>query len=547
MPGAVGAEGSNTQGTPGWRRLRYLVPVVVLIGLAIGVAVVVTKLLGDSPEDHAVALVPADATAYATVYLDPSLGQKLATKGVLDSAREAGAGDGTPESLEEVVATLVEELSPLEYERDLKPELGDQLAVFAREDEPATLLAATDDPRASLASMRAWLRDEFSDEYYRIVSTTHRGLPYEHVVYAADGEPLDWTSAFTIVDGFVVVGSESGVRASIDAHEGDSLAGSEEFSTLRDRLSDDVLAAAYVDPRPLPEAVSDSYVDAGTETTLEWWATAGPTAATLYADDDDFQLDLAPSAPSGEAAPLRDPDALLASMPADAVAAISLGDLEGPLRGVLEGDQDERAAEMRDAVDDVADLDLSSDVVSWLGALGAYVSGEDEDDFEAAVVAETRSPASSDGVLDRIESEYSGDEYDEYTYYGGTTVYPSDDGLGFEVGALGDVLQVRGDEDRVIVGAGPSGFSTEAALDAEGGFGDSEAYGRAADLLDGYEPFLVIDAPATRHLIAQLTGAYDDEAYLGGLEPWVESLDTVAAGVHGDGDGTRIRMVADIR
>lgn len=547
MPVAVGAEGPNSQRTPRWRRLRYLLPVAILVALGLGAAVVVAQLLGERPEDHAVALVPADATAYATVHLDPSLGQKLATKGVLDSAREAGAGDGTPGSLEELVATLVEELSPLEYERDLRPQLGDQLAVFAREDEPATLLAATEDPRASLQALRAWMRDEFSDDYYRIVSATHRGVPYEQVIYAVDGEPLGWTSAFTIVDDFVVVGSESGVRAAIDAREGESLAGSEEFATLRDRLSGDVLAAAYVDPRPLAEAVSDSYIDAGTRTALEWWATAGPTAATLYADDDDFQLDLAPSTPSGEAAPLRDSDELLASMPAEAVAAISLGDLEGPLRGVLEGDQTERAADLRDAVDDVADIDLSSEVVSWLGAVGAYASGEDEDTFEAGVVAETRSPAGSDGVLDRIESEYSSDEYDEYAYYDETTVYPSDDGLGFEVEELGEVLQVRGDEDRVIVGAGPSGFSTEAALDVDGGFGDSEAYGRAADLLDGYEPFLVIDAPATRHLVAQLTGAYDDEDYLGGLGPWLESLDTVAAGVRGDDDQIRLRMVADIR
>jgi hypothetical protein len=510
-------------------------------GLAAGAAIAVSLVLGDAPEDHAVELVPADVALYATVHLDPSLGQKRATKDVLDRARDAGAGDGSSESLEDVIGALVTGSTPADYKSDIKPYVGDQIALYQRAgDDEATLLMATEDPQASQRAMHRALKREYPDVYYRIVNGSYRQQPYEHVVYR-DFEGAPPGAAFTVVDGFVVIGDEEGVRASIDASSGASLATSEKFEQARGKLSDDVLGFAYFDGKPLEEAArTDPYATSDELVPLELLADVGPVAATLTARDSRLELDLAAGGASGRAGLLQNPSALLAALPAEAIGAISLGDFGAPLRETL-GRSNARAGEIREAVFDLAELDADSDVASWLGQLGAYVAGEDTDTVEGGLVAETRSPRSSDQALDQIESYYSS----SYDYGFDDYVYGSDDGLGFDVVGT-NVVQVRGDEDRVVAGMGAAGFSTYRALDADGGFGESEVYRRAAGMLGGYEPFLVIDAPPMQRLLEEATDAYYDETYVNEVQEWLSTISTVAGGVRRSGDDIHVKLVAEV-
>lgn len=516
---------------------------LAVVGLVAVVAIAVSLVLGDAPEDHAVDLVPADAAFYATVHLDPSLGQKRATKDVLDRAREAGAGDGTAESLEDAVGTLVTKSTQVDYERDVKPYAGAQMAVYTRAQEDPAVLMATEDSHASQRAMHGMLEREFPSDYYRIVKDSHRGQPYEHVIYSEfDGSPSG-AAAFTVVDGFVVVGSEEDVKASIDASGGASLAGSDRFAKARGSLDDDVLAFAYFDPEPLEEAArADPYSDSDEIELLETVADLGPVVATLAAQDSRLELDMAMRAASGSPAPLQNPSALLKTFPAEAIAAISFGDLQGPLRSALADSSSDRASELREGFAELAELDADSDVASWLGLLGAYVAGGNTDIVEGAIVAETRSPGDSDWALDKIEDYYSSSY--EYSYE--DSVYGSEDGLGFDVFTGDDVVQVRGDEDRVIVGMGAEGLSTDRALDADGRFGESETYRQAVSLLGGYEPFLAIDAPSLQNLLEETSEARYDDTYMNDVREWLSTISTVAGGVRTDGENLHIRLVAGI-
>lgn len=541
---ALGAVARAKQEAPTrwWRSRRALVGLLAVVALGAIGAVAVSLVLGDAPEDHAVEMVPADVTFYATAYLDPSLGQKRATQDLLDRASDAGAGDGKAESLEDAVGALVTASSEIDYGQDVKPTNGNQMAVYIRAGAGPTVLLSTGDPDASRRAMRRMLEREFPSGSYRLLRDSYRGRPYEHVVYREFDDAPSGSAAYTVIGDFVVAGSEEDVRASIDAARGGSLADSEDFSDARESVDDDVLAFAYFDAGPLERAARDErYPDSDEVRTLQLLAGLGPVAATVTAADGTVELEMAARSASGQAAALQNPSELLSTLPAEAIAAISLGDLGGPLRalldrgGVWEGD-------LREVVGELAELDVDSDVAPWLGGLAAYIAGEDSEDARGALVAETRSREDSDGMLDRIESYYAG-----YGYDYDEDVYGSDDGLGFDVFTWDTVLHVRGDEDRVIAGAGANEFSADRALDAEGGFGETSLYRRASGLLGGYEPFLALDAPPLQRLLEQATEAEYDDDYQENVREWLTTISTLAGGVRREGGQIRLRLAAELR
>lgn len=533
-------EQSNSSSPKRW---PYLTGVVVFAVVAVIVAVAVSGAVEGGVDDRAIELVPENAAAYATIYLDPSLDQKLSAKDLVDQV--GASSDEGGQSLDDLIASLVDAVSPADYENDLKPEMGDQLAAYDWPGEDPTLVAATDDPRASRLAMHRLLESEYPGSGYRIALAEHHGQPYEHVILPGVG-PITGTSAFTIVDGFIVLGGERGVKESIDAwSSGDSLADAGSFSDARKGVSGDSLAFAYLDPAAfVEEPGDDEYLDPASAASIDLIRGLGPIAAAFTADDESVTLDLSTESGSGDAEPFGDASGLLRTLPADAVAALSVGDLEGPLRTWLGGSSSPLIGEARDAVAGVAGLDLERDVASWLGGAAAYVSGSDEDTVEAAVVAQTHSPPDSDAVVARVGDYYEGRYYeDEYSNY---PVYGSEGG--FDVSLGEDSLAVRGDEERVVVGLGAGGFSTGRALDPDGGFGDSELYGRAGDLLGGdYEPVLAVDAPRALGLLEQLSGGTGNVGASESVEDWLAELETVAAGVRTDDGRLRARLVIGVR
>ena len=224
--------------------MRRLVIALTTLLTLVG-AVVVGGYLAffSASPDRAAAAVPAEAPIYVSVYLEPSGGQQMNLGSLI--GRLPGFGDqaalGT--KVDEAVQQLLSG-SGFDYRRDLKPWLGDQLAVAVT---PAVgnplgsqvlLIAAVKDAaaaRAALARLSSAAGGQPSRQMHAGV-TMEVGSAYAYA-FLGDGSQ-------------VVIGRDAGqVSAAIDASSGArrSLADQAAFGRAMASLPTDRLASAYLD------------------------------------------------------------------------------------------------------------------------------------------------------------------------------------------------------------------------------------------------------------------------------------------------------------
>jgi hypothetical protein len=261
---------------------------LAVLGAAILTAVLVLLLVpslpcsfpgGDDcgPADEAAEIVPGNSLAYVHVDLDP------------DSEQFQDAADVTndlPLISRQIEARLLSVLAGPsgavpDYEDDLKPWFGGEIAIAllpsGRAAQQVQLLEVSDEARAK----------RYADSLGAGAPNT---TPYHGVGVSVDAHGL----ATAVTGGFLVVGTESGVRQIIDVATGAEgavpLAQDDDANAVRDRLPEARLADAYVSPagaRALlagergPFASFEPFVDQA--------ATTG-AAAALVASPDGFEL-----------------------------------------------------------------------------------------------------------------------------------------------------------------------------------------------------------------------------------------------------------------
>jgi hypothetical protein len=107
-------------------------------------------------------MAPADADAYVTVYLDPSLGQKVALR---DLVNQFPAADGVSGLQERIDQSLDHALAPtgVRYTTDVKPWVGSQISLVVRftgqTPHLAVLIASKDDGAATDALAKIEAKD----------------------------------------------------------------------------------------------------------------------------------------------------------------------------------------------------------------------------------------------------------------------------------------------------------------------------------------------------------------------------------------------------
>src|SRR5829696_2945930 len=162
---------------------------------------------GGSSASGAASLAPAGAVVYGEATLDPSDDQQAA----IDALIEKFPGDG---SAGERIRGLLEKAfsesdTGLSYAQDIEPWLGDRAGFFVASlspgaDASAALLVATDDEgKAGDAIEKAAKANDGK-------ASSYRGHDYYAISDGAAG----------VVDGWVVLGSESGFKAAVDTAEG---------------------------------------------------------------------------------------------------------------------------------------------------------------------------------------------------------------------------------------------------------------------------------------------------------------------------------------
>jgi len=537
-------------------RVLILAVVGVLGVAAIAVAgTLAYQTFFGSASDDAVSLVPADAVAYGSVFLDPSTNQKRAIGDLLEKFPQAPNAEEARGKLIELLDKGLAEID-MNFEDDIDPWLGDQIAGWAQipddlgeqmggaapasaDSTPAAFMIASDDDEAALEFIEtasANSEDELTDKSYE-------GADY--MVNEADG------SAAGVIDGFLVIGTEMGFKAVVDVSGGeDSLAESETFSDATDELTEDRLATFYFDGAEFVDALEKSGgAPPGAFESGSFGLFGGslsPTAGALFAESDKvvFETTSEPGDDEGQELP-EISDGLLPDLPGDSWGAFGLSDLGTTLEtaygGLIESFAGGMSPEdLESQFEAQTGLDLREDLLSWMGDAGLFVSGTDPLSVGGGLVIESSDPATSSATIDQLGTLLEQQ---------GIPTVPLSAG-----GAEGFAVQIPDPAatQRVVVLAGERvviAYGEDAAVRAVEGsdpLSESEAFqGATEGLGDEFTASGYFDMDAIQEL-AEAAGASQFPEYEGEVKPWLDPFSYVTFGSRENGDRLVQRLVIGI-
>jgi hypothetical protein len=387
---------------------RLVIALTTLIVLAAGTYLGAFVLLFSGVSDRAASLVPADAIAYANIYLQPSTSQQMRLGSLI--GRLPGFEDSSTidEKIDEVAQNLLSSVG-VDYRSDIRPWLGNQASIAllpaaeeGAQPSPVAFLAVTDETEARAALTRA---------------TAEAGAGPETVNHAGTDITVADETAWAFVDGLLVVSqTATGVEASIDARGGGaSLADSAGFRDTMADLPPDHLASVYVD-------LSRAAQLTGSTTELSGWSVAG---AALLAEEGGLRLagtapfddaEATASAPAGVGL-ASEPSTLVEWMPADTQAeAVIFGvrqvieDAESAAAASEEGQVlTDALATARTVAAFALGLDLDADVLPLLDREVAIAVSEVRDGVPAGqVLLHPTDPDAAADVLARLTSSLEG-------------------------------------------------------------------------------------------------------------------------------------------
>jgi hypothetical protein len=251
--------GTFSAGQPERKRHRGKLVALIAVGLLLlgGVAFAGVMLVNktSAASDQLAKMVPASDQLYATAYLDPGAEQKINLRDLLERF-PALQGKNPVDKVDEALEQLLKPTG-LSYAEDVKPWLGNQLAVTGKLDDSgnpdvAVLISTSDDDKA-LATMHR-LEGLSSNADITWSSTTYQGVDVRVGKSGSDSSNgalggLGSNPAYAVVDHVLVVGSSlDRIQRVIDADQGTTsqLSGDPNFQKARDALPGEVLGMAYL-------------------------------------------------------------------------------------------------------------------------------------------------------------------------------------------------------------------------------------------------------------------------------------------------------------
>jgi Protein of unknown function (DUF3352) len=399
-------------------------------------------------------------------------------------------------------------------------------------------------------------------------SATFDGIRY---AVAPNGE------VFGLVGGFVVIGTESGMKEVIAvANGGPALDGNTTYTSLRDSAAKEgVLANLYVQPTPLVHA---THVAPGTTSQLfsllRALAPSGALYLSLAPESHRVRLDLdassgsQPQAPSAsESEQAANAQQAFQALPEDSWFALRLNDfgafaehllglaavgagagggnvLHG-LLGSLGGSFGSLFSSLGPSLDRLlASLAANRAVVdkellSWMGPAGVFVSGSSLAEFNAAAVIDAKEPALAREAVAKLPSILAGSG----AAVKPTTVPEAEAAATVNLKGLPVPLQVGAGKGKFIIGLGLA--PVEAALTPSGTLGSSTTYQQAVKSLgEGMQPALLLSVP-TLVSFANLLGL-GSSGTLAQVLPYLKTLTTVTAGTKQLGNVSRTRIMLGV-
>jgi hypothetical protein len=507
-------------------------PALAAIALAVG--------CGGSDSDRDVdpaALVPANAPVYAEAKIDRDGDDADAVRELV--RKLTGTADPDAELKRLAEKQLAGE--GLSWEQDIAPWVGDRVGLFltAVGDGDATqgaIVAAAADPEQ--AKQRLEARLSRNDAGAPVAKRTYHDVAYTVV----PGE----NQAVAIVDDFAVAGTESAVKAAIDASKGDALDELDAFDEARDQ-HDDPVAFAYLRLQPLLDAAGPQAEEV--RRFVRGWGEAMTFA--VDAEKDAIRFEAARVGIPGDA-PKAEPGSLLGSLPKESWLALGAGDvgrqfdetieqaLELSKKGV--GGSGDVAASLEEFQQETG-MDLRRDVLRWMGDVALFVRGTSLSDLGGALVIETSDRNASARFISAIRRQQrAGDEDVTITELKadgvdtGITLRSDDSPVPVHIALAGD---------RFILAVTDGGL--QGAIKPDGTLDSSDAYKNAVEKLDDdTKPTVFFDITPVRTLL-DMAGTLGGNEALKRVTAALGHLTTIVAGSETDGGTQRYELVVGVK
>jgi Protein of unknown function (DUF3352) len=504
---------------------------LLLILAALSIAAVVAAGCGNDEEaaSGAAELAPAGAVMYGEVTLEPEGDQKEAIDAIL--AKFPGGGQAGDKLKDLIEKAMRESDAPISFKEDIEPWLGDQAGFFVSNLAPtgttqsaatqsaAGLIATTDEDKAR-AALEKSAEGRLTKKSYRDV---------EYLTDESD-------EAGAVFDGFVVLGSEAGVKAAIDTSKGDRpLSDDEDYKNALDDAADDRLGFFYMNSPELLRSLRES----GTPLPGSFGKFfEKPLVATLDADKDGVVFEGTVPAEIGRASLFGQASELVEELPGDSWVAVGQSDFGKLLDFYVDafagvaGGRDAIERQLRAATG----LDLQRDVLDWMGDFGIFVRGRTVAELDGALIVETNDEAASGRFLDALERLSKSQAQNTPNVRVGPLSAPGG-GSGFTVsgGVFPKPVHALQRDGRVVFAYGDAAASD--AVDPANTLGDSPEYRAATDSLGDYDVSFYMLAGPILDLVDSTDAANDADWQK--AKPYLEPLSAFVGGTSGEGDDLR--------
>jgi len=504
-----------------------------LAGLFVVIHVLSALLLaacGSSEKTSPGALSPAGAAIYAELNFKPGGEQKAA----LDKLAAGFPGSG---SAGQRIGDLLdrgfrEENAGVTFGQDVKPWLGDNGALFASNPESdgdfrsVAAVVATKDEQASLDFVKKAAKGDFGPE------REYQGKKYNRVD-ASDN------SVAGVVDGYLVVGTEPGFKAAVDAAgDGKPIDDAQAYKDAQKGTPSDRLGSVFINSPVLAKQLEK--VGGGANLSGVRRLLRDPYLTTLSADNAGLELAavLPPSLASYAGPFLGAGTDLVGDLPGDAWAAVGAPDLGKTLDRSIDlfadaaGGRSVIESQLRQA----AGLDLQRDVIDWMGDYGLFVTGDSPSTLEGALVVETKDPSASKKTIASgrklLARQARGASVSELSAPGGG------DGFTVRESSLPKPLHVFQKSGKVVIAFG-NGAARQAVSPSEK-LSDNPDFDSALGALGaGYQGSTFVSVPSVVQLIE---GAGGTSTKLAEAKRYLEAFGAIVGGTKKDGDKLQSRV-----
>ncbi|MBV8159953.1 MAG: DUF3352 domain-containing protein [Acidimicrobiia bacterium] len=472
---------------------------------------------------QAAALVPSTALAYVSAAVDPSNAQKSNIDGIL--AKFPKASKKTFDSLKQDAVTKAVQRFGLNYQKDVQPWLGGELALAVLPDTPSPdivgFIKSTDDAKAKAALDKAAASPQFK-------------------------------AAYRILSGYAVVidRSKTALLDTIARQAGNpstALSSQDKFTRVVNKLSSDRLVTAWADGHALVELAKVQFSrQAGrAHVDLASLPDLGSAALDLHTVTSGAVLNgivETPGSTGGGDMAITD------NLPSDTLGALSLWNLGGAFDSALGAalSSNPVAAQGLQKAQQTTGLDIRQDVLSWMHgetvlAVGPPSTGPTPD---VALLVHATDPAQAQAAITKISSvleQRLGIKLDQRPAPGGGTMYvfpaPIRTGIQPAMALLNDKFILASSTDYLTrLARGGGGF--------DGSTSFKDTLGNAAP---GTQFQLVLQVSSIGQYVEGLLSGANKQRYTTDVKPWIDPFSVAAVRVRKAGQDTLFEIEATVK